>query len=105
LLYNQIFAVKRFRLFADTIMVAILMLGVGNTIQCLAICRPFAIQWDKTIKGGKCGNQTLGILLVAFLNLATDLIIVIMPMPLVWKLKMPKPKRLALMAMFGLGIM
>jgi len=105
LMYKAIFALKRFRLLADTVVVIVIMLGLGNIIQCLAICRPFAFQWDKTISGGVCGNQKLGILLVAFLNLFTDLMIVIMPMPLVWKLKMPRSKRLALMGIFGLGIM
>jgi len=103
--YKDIFAVKVFRILADTAIGIVVLLGIGNSIQCLAICRPFAFQWDKTIKGGVCGNQTLGILLVAFLNLITDLIIVFMPMPLVWKLKMARPKKLALMGMFGLGIM
>ncbi|PQE06817.1 integral membrane protein [Rutstroemia sp. NJR-2017a BBW] len=86
-------------------MVIVILLGIGNIIQCFAICRPFAYQWDKTIEGGTCGNQTLGILLVAILNLITDLIMVIMPMPMVWNLKMPRSKKLALMGMFGLGIM
>ncbi|RDL40284.1 uncharacterized protein BP5553_00263 [Venustampulla echinocandica] len=104
LVYKNIFALRKFRILADTVIVIVIMLAVGNIIQCLAICRPFAFQWDKTIEGGVCGNQTLGILLVAFLNLVTDLMIVIMPMPLVWKLKMPRPKRLVLMAIFGLGI-
>lgn len=105
LVYKDIFAIKGFRLVVDVVMVKVIMLAVGNIIQCLAICRRFAFQWDKTIKGGVCGNQTLGILLVAFINLLTDLIIVIMPMPLVWKLKMPKQKRLVLIGIFGLGIM
>ncbi|CAG8955236.1 hypothetical protein HYFRA_00007253 [Hymenoscyphus fraxineus] len=105
LVYKDIFALRSFRRAADTAIVVVIMLGVGNTIQCLAICRPFSFQWDKTIEGGKCGNQNLGILLVAFLNLVTDLIIVIMPMPLVWNLKMPRHKRLALIGIFSLGIM
>ncbi|CAG8970860.1 hypothetical protein HYALB_00000838 [Hymenoscyphus albidus] len=105
LVYKDIFALRSFRRAADTAIVVVIMLGVGNTIQCLAICRPFSFQWDKTIEGGKCGNQNLGILLVAFLNLVTDLIIVVMPMPLVWNLKMPRHKRLALIGIFSLGIM
>lgn len=104
-MYKDIFVTKRFRILADSMIVISILLAIGNTIQCLAICRPFYFQWDKSIEGGVCGNRNLGILLVAFMNLATDIIIVLMPMPLVWNLKMARSKRLALMGMFGFGIM
>lgn len=80
----------------------VLALGVAIIIQSLAICRPFQYQWDTSIEG-VCGNRNLGILMTAVFNLVTDLGILIMPMPLVWNLRLRTSKKVALTAIFGLG--
>lgn len=37
-------------------------------------------------------------------NLFTDLLTTVVPMPLIWRLKLPRRQRLAVIAIFGLGI-
>lgn len=38
------------------------------------------------------------------INMLTDVLATILPMPLIWKLKLPARQRLAVMSIFGLGI-
>ena len=68
------------------------------------ICRPFAFNWDTSIKGGHCGNTILGFQLLGTMNLLTDLVIIVLPQPYIWSLHLPMPKKIALAITFLVGI-
>jgi len=67
------------------------------------ICRPFAYNWDKTIKDGYCGNQQKFYLFHSIQNMISDVIVILMPMPFLWKLHLPRLKRLSLALVFAMG--
>lgn len=73
--------------------------------EAVLLCRPLAYTWNKSVPNGNCGNTTLAYEAVGILNLLTDLAIIILPMPLLWSLNLPAAKKLALTAIFGVGIM
>ena len=54
---------------------------------------------------GSCGDQKSLDMFVAVMNLLLDVEIVILPMPIVWGLKMARSKKMALSGMFGIGVM
>lgn len=83
----------------------IVCLGIGNILQSLVMCRPFAYLWDKTIPGGVCGNQDLALLLVAVLSVFVDVVIFSLPIPILWTLQLSKQKKRSLMVIFCLGIL
>ena len=68
-------------------------------------CHPIAFYWDLTIPNGRCENQTIIFLATASLNLFLDVIIVLMPIPVVWSLQMSTLRKVAVTAIFGMGIM
>ena len=68
-------------------------------------CHPIAFYWDPTIPNGSCENQTQIFLASACLNLVLDVIIVLMPIPLVWSLQMSTLRKAAVTAIFGMSIM
>lgn len=72
-----------------------------------AACQPFEANWDKTIPGATCNS-------VALLNSYTvngvwsiilDVIIWALPQGLVWRLEMGKGVKIALSAVFALGVL
>lgn len=71
-------------------------------LETLLICRPFAYFWDKSIHG-TCGNEVITYLTAGIFNLIIDVIIVILPMPMLWGLQMPMAKKIALTGIFGIG--
>ncbi|KAF6790390.1 integral membrane protein [Colletotrichum sojae] len=71
----------------------------------LLICRPIAMQWDPTIPGGECGDQIAGFAAVGVVDLIVDLVIFILPIPMVLKLQVSKAHRLALVSIFGAGVL
>jgi len=72
-------------------------------LEAFLLCRPFAYTWDKTIDG-KCADTTKAFLSAGIINLLIDVVVIILPMPMLWKLQIPLGKKLAITAMFSMGI-
>ncbi|KAL9109957.1 MAG: hypothetical protein Q9227_005480 [Pyrenula ochraceoflavens] len=68
------------------------------------LCRPFAFNWDQTIPGGSCGNQVLSYQITGVLNLLTDVVVLLLPMPYIWKLQLRLSRKIALTATFSVGV-
>ncbi|KAM6478564.1 GPCR, PTH11-type [Trichoderma sp. SZMC 28011] len=69
----------------------------------ILICRPITMNWDPTARG-HCGNQTYAFAAVSIVDIVTDLTILILPLRLVANLQMRKPYKVALMCVFGFGL-
>lgn len=69
------------------------------------ICRPIAFYWDQSIQGGVCGNYYALWLTTGVLNIATDLVVLLLPMPYLCGLSMALYKRLVLVGTFGAGLL
>jgi len=67
-------------------------------------CTPVAFNWDHSIKGGKCANQTTGFIVIGVLDLIIDCAVFTLPIPMIWNLKVSLGNKVALFSIFGLGI-
>ena len=103
LLFYRLFSVKRgARL---TIRIAI---GVV-TLFSLAIvflyffgCRPTTSLWSP-YPGTRCSGQANVLLGTAALNMASNFLTLVIPLPLIWRLQTTKKQRLSAMAVLALG--
>ncbi|KAH6649205.1 hypothetical protein F5144DRAFT_99 [Chaetomium tenue] len=78
---------------------------VACTIAWLATCRPFQYNWELGPEVPRhCGNLPMKFLLSAVFNLVLDLCILVLPMPLLWTLRLNTRKKIAISVVFGLGI-
>ena len=102
-LYHRIFFVSR------GFMIGLWVLGVF--VACYSItqffaailqCMPIASTWDPEIKG-YCINTDIGATVIATLNVLTDFIILILPMPILWRLQKPTKEKIQIMGMFLLA--
>ncbi|KAI0845129.1 hypothetical protein F5Y00DRAFT_247109 [Daldinia vernicosa] len=75
---------------------------ISVLVESFVLCTPVQYNWDKSIPG-KCTNQDQAYLGAGITNLIIDAFIVILPMPMVFRLRMPWPKKLSIAAMFSLG--
>lgn len=69
-------------------------------------CNPIAASWDLALAAlptTTCVNRPKNYLAQASLNIISDIFIVLLPAPLVWKLQMPLRQRLSLIGVFSLG--
>lgn len=73
-------------------------------ISCAMIftCQPIAKSWDVFVDplGGKCLNRPSLYISFASLQIATDLMLCIMPIPMITGLQMPRSQKMGLIAMF-----
>jgi hypothetical protein len=101
----RIFFVPGFKIAAICAMVFAALWGIMTVLIGLFICRPFAFNWDPTIPGGKCGNQNAGYASVGVVDIVTDLVIMILPIPMVLNLHLPTANKIGLCSIFGFGLL
>jgi hypothetical protein len=58
--------------------------------------------WDVTIPH-RCIDQIKFELIAAILNIVTDFVIMVLPLPTIWSLQLPKRQKWALSGVFMLG--
>lgn len=66
-------------------------------------CRPLAYYWDRSIPKGYCTNDNLIGYSITSVNIVTDVIVLLMPLPWLWGLQVNLMKRLAIIGLFVLG--
>ncbi|KAJ6179618.1 hypothetical protein N7519_010079 [Penicillium mononematosum] len=103
LFYVRIFPVHKFQIFAYIVGAVVLGHGIGVLLAAVFQCSPIAYTWDKTIVGGSCFNQEAFFRYVSPPNILTDVLVLIMPLPYVWKLHAHVGHKVALTGVFLLG--
>lgn len=105
LLYKSVFAVPVVIWTARGAIVFIGLWVFGTILAGCLICRPFPMNWDQTIPGGHCGDQVLSFTVTGVLNLLTDIMVLVLPMPYLAKLQMRLYKKLVLLGVFSIGFL
>ncbi len=100
----SIFTFPRIRKAVYVVISLTIALIFAVILESFLLCRPFKFTWDKEIQGGVCGNAVYAYLAISIINLVIDFAVVLLPMPILWKLQMPVGKKVAISAMLGLGI-
>ncbi|PHH76208.1 hypothetical protein CDD82_4076 [Ophiocordyceps australis] len=102
--YLRCFVNPRLRRAIKIVMVWVALWSLGNILQVFLICRPFAANYDPTVHG-TCGNQRSSFIAIGCFNAITDVVILCLPIPTIWKLKASARTRLAVTAVFAAGLL
>ncbi|KAK2761722.1 hypothetical protein FQN54_001550 [Arachnomyces sp. PD_36] len=103
ILYRRIFVVKGMQITSIVLMVIVVLYGLSTIISGIWYCIPIEAFWDTTIKGAKCVNQFTLYFANAGINIATDCAILILPVPFIKKLQIPKRQKVTLVVILSLG--
>jgi hypothetical protein len=80
-----------------------------NLVTCLIVfsveCQPFAYHWNKKIPGGHCVNEAAMFAYVSLPNIITDVVMLLLPMRVVYKLKANGSTKAGLLVVFVTGNM
>lgn len=105
LLYSQLFKAEHYVIIAARAIMTINALWAAGTILArFLICQPFSKQWE-TAAGGSCGDQVVSFIVSGTINLATNVAVIVLPLPALCKLRMGIYKKLVLVAVFSLGFL
>jgi hypothetical protein len=66
-------------------------------------CHPIAKNWDVTITDGYCHERGPLYISIAALQILTDVVLIVMPIPMLWGLQMPATTKCGLGVMFAIG--
>ena len=81
----------------------VLLWGVGNVLSALLVCQPIAFNWDPTIPGGVCGNRPASYISVGILHIITDVMVLVIPIPYIWRLQVKISRKISVFIVFCMG--
>ncbi|MCJ1278210.1 hypothetical protein MMC21_006025 [Puttea exsequens] len=100
ILYIHIFPVQKFRIACSIVLGVNASYWLATVLAALLICQPVSAQWTFQ---GKCGDQNSLDLFIGVFNLLIDVSVIVLPMPILWSLKLSTRKKLELSGIFGMG--
>lgn len=105
-LYHRIFSEASQRLKYVCIAGGIIVTFHGLSAAILTIvftCTPIQSYWDSTIPGSHCIKYDTALHIFSGANVVTDAIILVVPMPLVWRMKTSISRKMEISGIFLLG--
>ncbi|KAE8348544.1 PTH11-like integral membrane protein [Aspergillus coremiiformis] len=100
--YLRIFPDPRFRTACHVVLAIVATYSTWAVVSGYLNCVPIARFWDRSIPGS-CLSFEFVWFFNASMNIATDLTLLILPMPLLSQLQLPRLQKLALMGVFAIG--
>ncbi|GAB1317360.1 hypothetical protein MFIFM68171_07570 [Madurella fahalii] len=101
--YLRVFVNNGLRMATKIALAFVCLWSIGNLLQVFLLCRPFARSYDPTIPG-ECGDQVASFIAIGAFNIITDIVILALPLPTVWSLKMTTATKLGLTGVFLIGL-
>ncbi|KAF1982026.1 hypothetical protein K402DRAFT_424873 [Aulographum hederae CBS 113979] len=100
--YHRVFVGKKITKAIRVMLGVDILYGLWAILATSLMCIPTAYFWDSRLEG-HCLNSTAIYFTNASLNIVTDIITLVLPMPVIGSLQLPRKQKLALMVGFGLG--
>lgn len=104
-LYAWIFREKWLQHTAHVLMALAVLYSAAATLEIFLICQPLASFWNPMIPGGHCGNLRQAWLAVGITNLLLDVFTILLPLPVLWSLKLATKCKVGLSVIFSLGLL
>ena len=104
LLYLRLFVQKPFRLMCWILLGFVVAYGIATTLVSTFQCTPVQRAWNKALPG-HCVDTTIFWYANAGFSILGDIIILILPMPVIYSLKLRLNQKLSLMFVFALGFL
>ncbi|KAJ5101296.1 hypothetical protein NUU61_003518 [Penicillium alfredii] len=104
-LYGRLWTVNPYRTIILILAAIIILTAVVSGIMCLNMCQPFEFNWDQSIPGGHCLDKQAFFTWASLPNILTDLVMLVLPVPVVWNLNTSMKVKLGLIFTFATGIL
>ena len=103
-LYLRIFTLqKTYRIACYALMAVVIAFAIASILAGAFECTPIAYFWDHTIEGGRCIDIAKFFRYGPLPNIFIDLLMLVLPQPVVWKLHSPIHVKVGLALTFLTG--
>lgn len=107
-LYKRIFTFmsRRFKYTWYAVLCYVVSCAIVGLAICFGSCKPFRYFWEK-VRGmnGTCIDLTASELGPGVATMVADVVILIMPIPLLWSLQIKRARKIQFYAIFGIGFL
>ncbi|KAH7394803.1 hypothetical protein BKA66DRAFT_403470, partial [Pyrenochaeta sp. MPI-SDFR-AT-0127] len=100
--YLRFAVTKKFRIVLYIWVLLVSAFGITTAVVSFIPCLPFEKLWTPSMPG-HCINIKAYWTANPALNIVFDIVIFVLPIPILWDLKLPKRQRLGLVGVFALG--
>ena len=102
--YHRIFPVRKFTIWCSIVGIVCMAWFVAHMFASFLSCRPLHCFWDQSDPTCKCiDGKKIAYRITSPPDIATNVAILILPMPLLWGLQMKTQRKVALTIIFLLG--
>jgi hypothetical protein len=77
--------------------------SVALALALLFACNPIEKNWTPSITEGSCINRPGAYLATAVTNTASDIVLILIPARVIWKLRLRSAEKLGAIIVFGIG--
>lgn len=102
-LYNRLLTIEPYRTIIRILAAILIISAIVIVVMALNLCHPFEANWNPYVPGATCLNQQAFYTYASLPNIITDVAMLILPMPVVWKLHASTKVKLGLVATFMTG--
>ena len=104
LFYYRLFnSDPRFRIAVWVMATVVMCWYLTSTLIAIFQCSPIPYNWDRTIPGGQCIRTDTLWIGNSVSNLITDVAILCLPLPIIWRMDVTPRQKIAISGMFLLG--
>lgn len=104
MMYRRLFPTARHQIILQITLICVIVTGLWMTLSVFFLCSPVNAYWDPRA-GHHCLSKTVVWSLNAFIQIATNIVMVILPMPVLTQLRLPRRQKFALIFVFALGLL
>jgi hypothetical protein len=105
LLFLDVFVITRIRKATYAVMAALVFYGVWLTASNIAICIPIHLYWDPdSHPNNRCIYPSTKFFIDITLNAVFDFVMLILPLPAIWSITLPRRQKLWLYFVAGIGL-
>jgi hypothetical protein len=103
-MYTTVIPVQRMVLACRVVGLFIILWNVGGVLGALLLCRPIALNWDKSLDG-TCGDNRLFYIWLGIINVVAEAVILLLPVPFIYNLQLKTFKKFVVIGLFSVGWM
>lgn len=102
-LYLRFFTKRRDRIACWVIGVLMVANCVGAILAGFFLCTPLEFLWNRKIPGGHCLDINAWYRWGSLMNIFTDVAMLMLPIPVIWKIQISKPVKIGLILIIATG--
>ena len=103
--YRRLFPISEFRITTYVLIGVIAIWWITAVLISILNCTPISYNWDRTQPGRHGLDARKFVIAVGIPNIVTDGIMLLLPLPVIWQMKLQFKKKMALSAILSFGIL